>query len=81
MINNDITVELGRTGKSIAHQSHEEYGWEITLSNTGKKALKGARIKKIEKYITDDTFMITYGDGVANINIDKLLSFHIHLLQ
>ena len=46
------------------------------MVDTGEKALKGARIKRIEKYVEEDLFMLTYGDGVANINIEKLLSFH-----
>ena len=48
----------------------------VTLCDTGQKTLKGARLKKIEKYINTDHFMVTYGDGVANINIEALLKFH-----
>jgi glucose-1-phosphate cytidylyltransferase len=76
LMNNDVTIELGKPEKLHIHQAHEECGWKITLANTGEKALKGARLKKIERYISDDTFMATYGDGVADIDIDALLSFH-----
>lgn len=50
--------------------------WEIILIDTGKTAMTGARVKKVEKYVNSNTFMLTYGDGVADINIDKLLKFH-----
>lgn len=76
ILNNDVTLELGCPEKICIHQCHEENGWKITLADTGQKALKGARLKKIEKYITDDEFMMTYGDGVANIDINELLAFH-----
>jgi glucose-1-phosphate cytidylyltransferase len=70
----DITIELG--GGIEIYGEHREKGWRITLADTGEESLKGARIKKIEKFIEDDTFMLTYGDGVADIDIGELLSFH-----
>lgn len=76
MMNNDVTIELGHPEKMLIHHSHDESGWKITLANTGANALKGARLKKLEKYITDETFMMTYGDGIANVNIYKLIEFH-----
>ena len=76
LMNNDVTIELGKPEKTCIHQSHDEVGWRITLADTGEKALKGARLKKIEKYIDDDTFMVTYGDGLANVNINALIDFH-----
>ena len=75
-INNDITIELGNEKGMVIHQCHEEKGWKITLSDTGEKSLKGSRLKKVEKYINNETFMMTYGDGVANVDINDLLSFH-----
>jgi glucose-1-phosphate cytidylyltransferase len=75
ILNNDFTIELGKH-KMQPHNSHGEFGWKITLIDTGEKALKGARLKRIEKYIDSDIFMITYGDGVADINISDLLKFH-----
>ena len=76
LMNNDVTVELGKPEEILIHQSHEEAGWRITLANTGINALKGARLKKIQKYIKTDTFMATYGDGVADIDLRALLGFH-----
>lgn len=76
ILNNDFTIELGKSKEIRIHQIHHENGWKITLADTGEKSLKGARLKKIEKYIDSDTFMVTYGDGVANIDINALLEFH-----
>ncbi|MBU1152813.1 glucose-1-phosphate cytidylyltransferase [bacterium] len=75
-LNNDFTIELGDNKNIEIHRSHSEKDWTVTLANTGDKALKGARLKRIEKYIDDDQFMMTYGDGVANIDINALLTFH-----
>ena len=76
LMNNDVTIELGKPDNICIHHAHEENGWKITLANTGEDTLKGARLKKIQKYVTGDTFMVTYGDGVADIDIGALLSFH-----
>jgi glucose-1-phosphate cytidylyltransferase len=76
LMNNDFTVELGCENKFCIHQTHSENGWIVTLANTGEKALKGARIKRIEKYIEDDLFLLTYGDGLTDIDIDRLVAFH-----
>lgn len=72
----DFTVELGNFNKIELHSQHKEKGWRITLVDTGEDTLKGSRIKQIERYINDETFMLTYGDGVADIDLTKLLSFH-----
>ena len=74
--NNDFTVDLGSHKDIVIHGAHEESDWRVTLSDTGEKALKGARLKQIEKYIDGDIFAVTYGDGVANLDVDKLVSFH-----
>jgi glucose-1-phosphate cytidylyltransferase len=76
LMNNDVTIELGKPEKMCIHQSHDETGWKITLANTGEKALKGARLKKVEKYITDEPFMLSYGDGISDVDINALLAFH-----
>ena len=75
-MNNDCTIHLGDRNNIEFHNKHMEIGWRVTLVDTGEEAQTGARIKRIEKYIDDDLFMVTYGDGVANIDIKKLLSFH-----
>jgi glucose-1-phosphate cytidylyltransferase len=76
LMNSDVTIKLGQPREITFLQNHDENEWSITLANTGEKALKGARIKKIEKYIAEDTFMLTYGDGLADVNIAELLNFH-----
>lgn len=76
LMNNDVTLELGTPQELCIHQGHDEIGWRITLADTGEKALKGARLKRVEKYIDSDTFMVTYGDGLANVDINALIDFH-----
>ncbi len=75
-MNNDVTLELGKPENMQIHHNHDEAGWKITLADTGAENLKGSRLKQVEKYLIGDTFMMTYGDGVANIDINALLDFH-----
>ena len=75
VLSNDLTVELGSKKVEI-HPRHSEQGWKVTLVDTGQKAMTGARVKRIEKFIGDDIFMLTYGDGVTDLNIPELLEFH-----
>ena len=75
-MNNDFTIRLGKCNSIQFHSNHQECDWNVTLVNTGEEAQTGARIKRIEKYIDSDLFMVTYGDGVANINLEELLEFH-----
>ena len=77
VMNNDFTVELGNHKNIEIHSNHGEKGWRVTLADTGEKAMKGARLKRVERYIDDAQFMVTYGDGVADININDLLKFHL----
>lgn len=71
--NSDFTIETS-TGKITYHNSPED-NWKVTLVDTGLNTLKGGRIKRIEKYL-DDVNMLTYGDGVSNIDLKKLLTYH-----
>ena len=76
MLSNDFTVELGTKNMEI-YPRHSENGWKITLVNTGSRSMTGTRVKRIEKFIgSDDIFMLTYGDGVTDLNIKELLDFH-----
>ncbi len=72
--NNDVTVKLGQNRQITIHENNQVEDWEISMVDTGENTLKGARIHKIQRYIDDD-FMVTYGDGVSDINISKLLDF------
>jgi len=76
MMNNDFTIKLGDHNNVNVHGDHTENDWNVTLAYTGEESQTGTRIKKIEKYIDEDMFMMTYGDGVADIDINKLVKFH-----
>ena len=74
---NDLTITLGPDKKIIYHNDYDELGWTITLADTGLAAMTGARVSRIKKYISDDKmFMLTYGDGVSDIDLNALLNFH-----
>ena len=75
VLNNDFTVDLS-SGKITYHNKHSEAHWKVTLVDTGLNTLKGGRIKRLEKYLNYDINMVTYGDGVADIDINKLINFH-----
>ena len=73
--NEDFTVDMAKQ-KIEYHNQHSEKTWKVTLVDTGLNTLKGARIKRVEKYLDSDINMVTYGDGVADININKLVDYH-----
>ena len=72
--NSDVTFDLSSNSLEI-HDSTTE-SWKVTLVDTGLNTPTGGRIKRIRKYLGDETFMMTYGDGVSNVNIPRLLDFH-----
>jgi glucose-1-phosphate cytidylyltransferase len=74
LYNSDVTIDLQNNELEV-HLSHTE-SFKVTLVDTGLLTNTAGRIKRIQKYIGDQTFMLTYGDGVADINIDDLLKFH-----
>ena len=69
----DVTIDI-KNNKTDIHDIHAE-PWKITLIDTGKETMTGGRLKQIEKYI-DNTFCLTYGDGLANVDITRLIEFH-----
>lgn len=73
--NKDFTVDLS-LGKIEYHNNQEETHWKVTLVDTGLNTLKGGRIKRVEQYLDPKMNMLTYGDGVANINVKQLIDFH-----
>lgn len=76
-MNNDFTITLGDHRQAITtHGEHQEHDFRITLADTGAETMTGGRVKRIERFIDDDLFMVTYGDGLADIDIEKLLAFH-----
>jgi glucose-1-phosphate cytidylyltransferase len=73
----DATLKLGRAPHVRFHNRHEEEDWRVTLANTGDETLTGYRVKAIQKYIEPgETFLLTYGDGVANIDINQSIRSH-----
>jgi len=76
IMNSDFTVSLGNRHNITLHNDHTERNWNVTLAETGEKSQTGARVKRIEKYIDGETFLLTYGDAVADIDIARLLAFH-----
>ena len=72
----DFTIKLGQREKIEFHTDHDESDWRVTLADTGLKAMTGARIARIQKYVGNEDFMLTYGDGVGDIDIEALLAFH-----
>ncbi len=75
MMNHDFTIELADNRISFSEKNRVE-NWKVTLVDTGLETLKGGRIKRAESYLEDEINMLTYGDGVADINIKELEAFH-----
>ena len=75
-MNNDFTICLGRRSNIDFNGGHDEENFRVTLADTGQETMTGGRLRRIAKYIDSDTFMVTYGDGVADVNITELVNFH-----
>jgi glucose-1-phosphate cytidylyltransferase len=75
-MNNDFTVSLGAKRGIQYHGEHDEGGFTVTLADTGIDAMTGKRVKAIQKHVDGDTFMLTYGDGVSDVDVRKLYEFH-----
>jgi len=73
--NRDVTVTLGTRAVEV-HSPHAESGWRVTLAETGETTRTGGRLARVARYLEGERFMITYGDGVADIDLDRLLAFH-----
>jgi glucose-1-phosphate cytidylyltransferase len=74
---NDFTICLGKRAHVHYNEHHEEQDFRVTLADTGAESMTGGRVKRIQKYITDERFMVTYGDGVSDVDINKVLAFHL----
>jgi glucose-1-phosphate cytidylyltransferase len=74
ILNSDFTIDL-KTGNHTAYQK-EELEWKVTLVNTGLKSMTGGRVKRLQEFIGNEAFLLTYGDGLSDIDIDKLIEFH-----
>jgi len=75
-MNSDFTVKIGSKERITTHGSLEESGWEVTVADTGAETMTGGRVFRVRDFVGKDTFMCTYGDGLADVNIHELLKFH-----
>ena len=71
----DITFDLTEGKNVIVHEQHSE-PWRVTVVDTGNNTMTGGRIKRIEPYVQGETFMMTYGDGICDVNVEELVKFH-----
>lgn len=71
----DVTFDFSENGKMTVHNNVSE-PWKVTVVDTGLNTMTGGRVKRIQPYIGDEPFMLTYGDGVADVDLDALVAFH-----
>lgn len=76
-MNSDITVRLGQPGSVKYHGRHDEQDYSVTLVDTGLASLTGARVSRVAKFVGAERFIMTYGDGVTNIDLKALVDFHV----
>lgn len=77
LLQSDFTITLGKDGAVERHQPHTEDNWRIHCVDTGQEAMTGARIKRIQAFTKGEPFLLTYGDGVADIDLNALTRFHM----
>ncbi|MEJ1230376.1 MAG: glucose-1-phosphate cytidylyltransferase [Galbitalea sp.] len=75
-MNSDFTVKLGPHESIKYHGAHDESGWTVTVAYTGATTMTGGRIKRIRQYVDGERFLCTYGDGIADVDIEALLEYH-----
>jgi glucose-1-phosphate cytidylyltransferase len=71
----DVTFDFKNANEQLIH-NHSAEPWRVTLANTGVNTMTGGRVKRIQPYIGNETFMLTYGDGVSDVNIKELAAYH-----
>jgi glucose-1-phosphate cytidylyltransferase len=74
--NNDVTLRLGPAPKITYHSQHDEVDWQVTLLDTGATTMTGGRVRRALAHVPDDEFLLTYGDGVCNVDVNELIKFH-----
>lgn len=72
--NSDVTFDL--KNNTATHHANRSENWKVTLVDTGAESMTGGRLKRVQKYVGNKTFMLTYGDGVSDVDIRKLVAFH-----
>jgi glucose-1-phosphate cytidylyltransferase len=74
---NEFYIALGYKGNVIKNYfKNKKFSWKINLVDTGKKTMTGGRLKRLKEYLKGESFFLTYGDGLSDVNIEKLLAFH-----
>jgi glucose-1-phosphate cytidylyltransferase len=72
----DVTLRLGPRPQTKYHNQHDEEDWSVTLVDTGQATMTGGRLKRVLRFIDTDTFLLTYGDGLIDSNINASIAFH-----
>jgi len=75
-MNNDFTMRLRTQDEVVFHDAHREQNFRVTLADTGVETMTGGRVKRVSRHLDGDDFFVTYGDGVSDVNIQKLYEFH-----
>lgn len=75
LYNSDVSFDFSKGGEMVVHNNISE-PWKVTIVDTGLDTMTGGRIKRIKSFVGNDTFMLTYGDGVSDVDVNKLLAFH-----
>jgi glucose-1-phosphate cytidylyltransferase len=73
---NDFTVHLGVRDSIEYHGRHPEADWKVTVAETGAETMTGGRVKRIERYLGGERCLVTYGDGLADVDVSRLVAFH-----
>ena len=81
LMHNDVTINMKNRQKDVIHKDPNEEDWNITFADTGLKTMTGGRVKRIERYIKDDNFFLTYGDGISSIDVVRQLHSKIFSLN
>jgi glucose-1-phosphate cytidylyltransferase len=74
--NSDFTITLGKSSDLVFHGDHLETEWHVTVADTGPNTLTAGRVSRIERFVEGEQIIVTYGDGLADIDVTKLLAFH-----
>lgn len=77
LMNNDFTICLGKKDNITYRDKNDEKDFCVTLADTGQETMTGGRLKRVKRYIDDENFMLTYGDGVSDLNIKSIVEFHM----
>lgn len=75
-MSSDFTLQLGKRGGLEFHSPLAERNWRVTLADTGQDAMTGARVKRVQRHVGTETFCLTYGDGVSDVDLGAVLAFH-----